>query len=522
LDALHAASEAKARELSNAIKAQVAGGDHGLPNATVRSIIEELHRLQTEYRRGLRRLQRSVGVSQAEMAEVERAYLAERLPRGNDYWLEQVHQVRPTEDLDAQAAVGLEQLLRLVDPSWLDEEARKTYRLGRSYLTEPLHAMNGVRVGLAQATPGPQRFARMLLVCQDHLNKEPTLDFFSAAMFVPEVAALGNNLAEINALGKEATRKLHLLPTMTDDMVTSTIYELLVGAACLRRGLNVEMVTENRAQKVPDYRITGIGAIPGAIECKRRLGLTHYELQEARHVEALYAEARPHLRKRGIHSSVEASFAVPVASVLATEFCDDVLSIARHDQDIAVKRTRWGTLTARRLPFWEAVPETRLYSPDFLREVFDWDPAQMDWDGLLCEVEPPNRIIVSSYVSPLCLKWKSESEEALTKRSRGITSLWADAVKQIPDGELGFIYIAYPEGARAVVADARTRHILGAMQKSWHRWSVRIPVTVISRLYARPVGGGCPDLIESALPGAAEGQEFWLTKLPRLIFAREE
>jgi hypothetical protein len=423
--------------------------------------------------------------------------------------------------LDAQAECGLERLLGLVDPEWLAEEARKSYRLGRSYLTEPLHVVNGVRVGMAEDIRGPQRLARMLLICTDHLEKESTLDFFSAAMFVPEVAVLGNSLKEIASLGAEAKRKLASLSFMTDDMVTSTIYELLVGAACLRRGLDVEMVAENRFEKVPDYRVTGIGAIPGAIECKRRLGLTNYELDEASRVEALYSEIRPSLQKRGIHSSIEVSFSVPLRSVSSVEFSADVLAAASHERDQGYKRTGWGSLAVRRLPFWESISATRLYSPDFLHQVFDWDPMQVEWDGLLCEVGTPTQISVESYIAPLCLKWRSESEEALTKKSRGITSLWADAVKQIPDGEIGFVYIAYPEGARPAIADARTQHILGSMEKSWHRWSVRVPVTVISRLYPRPVGVGCPDLIESSLPGVGKGQEFWLTKLPWLVFARQ-
>ena len=47
---------------------------------------------------------------------------------------------------------------------------------------------------------GPQRFARMLLVTQDHLMKQWELDFFSAAMFVPEIGRLGTSLDEIGEL----------------------------------------------------------------------------------------------------------------------------------------------------------------------------------------------------------------------------------------------------------------------------------------------------------------------------------
>jgi hypothetical protein len=50
---------------------------------------------------------------------------------------------------------------------------------------------------------------------------------------------------------------------------------------------------------------------------------------------------------------------------------------------------------------------------------------------------------------------------------------------------------------------------------------VRVPVTVINRLYPRSMGVGNPDLIESAVPAAAKGQEHWLTYLPWLVFTRK-
>jgi hypothetical protein len=121
----------------------------------------------------------------------------------------------------------------------------------------------------------------------------------------------------------------------------------------------------------------------------------------------------------------------------------------------------------------------------------------------------------------LCLKWRSESEEALTKKARGIKSLWVDAVKQIPDGEMGFVYIAYPEGSRAGIADARTRQIMKELNEAWHRWPIRVPATIVSRLYGRALGPGCPDFIENVLLAAAEEQEYWLTKLPHRVFINE-
>jgi hypothetical protein len=56
-------------------------------------------------------------------------------------------------------------------------------------------------------------------------------------------------------------------------MVTTTVFELLVGAACIRRGLTVQMFAEDRARKVPDYRIEGLGVPKFAYQhfsCSRR------------------------------------------------------------------------------------------------------------------------------------------------------------------------------------------------------------------------------------------------------------
>jgi hypothetical protein len=516
---LEAACEAKVLEFSAAVKAQVAAGGKG-PNETVRRLLQELQELRANLSSEIRRLQSSAGISEAEIQAVEDTYEADRLPRGQEFWHRQVLQIRPTEDLDAQAESGLEALLGLVDPKWLHGQ-KGPYRLGHPYHTQPLHVVNSVHVGTTRPTQGPQRFARMLLVCRDHLRKVDNLDFFSAATFVPEVAILGNSLKEIKALGPEAERKLASLPFIPDDMVSATIYELLVGAACIRRGIDLQMLPENRAQKVPDYRIDGLG-VPASIECKRRLGLTKYELDEAAGVEILYATIRGPLLGRGHHLSIEVCFQGAVSSVPAADFLREILDAAKSGERAKSIVTPWGSFVIRQLQHSGTLPGTRLYSPDFLRQVFGWDPAQSEWDGLVCEVNSTPSIVVDNFKLPLCIKWRSESPNALIKKARGVTSLWADGVRQIPDGEIGFIYIAYPEGARPAVADARTRHILDYMAgQAWHRWSVRIPASVITRLYARPVGPGCPDLIEASLPGAQKGEEFWLAHLPSMIYTRQ-
>jgi hypothetical protein len=502
-------------QLALAIKAQVASGDDGLPNANVRRLTAEGREVQERLSTEIQRLQDVAGIPESVLEAIE----ASELPTTDDrFWRSQVEQTPASESLNTMAPPALDQLMALVDQAWLASEATKPYRLDSDFLRSPLHLVSGTRVGIASPKAGPQRFARMLLVCRDFLDWRLDLDFFSAPMLVSEVAILGNSLRHIEKLGDEAQRKLARLHLMNDDEVSSTVYELLVGAACVREGLDVTMLPPMKSGKSPDFRVTGLGGPDGAIECKRRLGLTHYEMDEARHVEALYFFSLPRLEELGIHCSITAIFRTPVTSVDPTVFSADLMRVVAHDRDFPIRETSWGAIGATRLPYTGHLAMTRVYSPQYLQEVFGWDTLQSEWDGLLCQVEPPQRNLATSFKNPICLKWRSESREALTKKARGITSLWADAAKQIPAGDVGFVYVAYPEGARETNADARTRNILESAETWWHRWSVRIPLVVIARLYARPLGDGLPDFIESVLPATAGGEEFRLARFPTRVF----
>jgi hypothetical protein len=456
------------------------------------------------------------------MRQLERAQIAQSQPQYDDrIWRAQVEAAPSTGDLDELLASGLERLLSRVDPDWLRSEAQNPYRLGSEFRETPFQLVSGFRLESRRVANGPQRFARMLLAAQDHLLARRNTDFYAAPMLLAEVAQLGLSLNEVRCLGSEAERKLNSLSTMPDDLVASTIYELLVGAAAIRKGLSIEMVQEDRSQKVPDFKITSLGTFRGAIECKRRLGISSYELKEANYINQLFCLLLPSIQQAGIHGSFEVTFDVPVLEVSPTEFADAVLSATKIRLDSSIARRSWGKIGFVPLPHRRTIHDTILYSPDYLNQVFGWDPLQNDWDGLLCQVQAPSQLEVSIFTMPICLKWASQSKPALEKKQRGIKSLWADAIKQIPDGDIGFVYVAYPEGSRPTIADGRTRYIRDTMAEVWHRWTVRVPVTIINRLYPRPVGTGAPDLIESTLHGVQPGEEHWLSNLPSLIFTDE-
>ena len=519
IDAHVAVSKEKSLQLANAIKAQVETGDAKLPNDAVKALVKEQRSLQAQLLCLIRRLQRESGISESEIRAAERAEEARKLPGGGEVWHAQIFETRSTEDLDELAATALKNLRSVVDPRWLDAESQKPHRLDDTFLSQPLYLVNGVRLFHAEAN-APQRFAKMLLDTRDHLDHRNDLDFFSAASFVPEIAALGNSLNEIATLGPEAERKLAHLPQATDDEVSATIFELLVGAACVRKGLHTTMLPETKATKVPDFKIDNLGGgIPTVVECKRRLGLSDYEIAEAASVKSLFDAFLPEARKQDRYGSLEVTFLVEAKDVEPTTFLDAALA-AVQTQDAVVKAP-WGNVVFRSLRYFSTVVPTRLYSADYLESAFRWQQQQKEWDGIYCDVEPPTEIIVGSFRSPLCMKWKCTNETAILKKSRGVSSLWNKAIKQVPPGEIGFVYIAYPEGPREEIADARTTHILETMADAWHTWYIRVPVTVISRLYPRALHEGRPDLIENSLPGAAKGQEHWLTEMPWMIFTRQ-
>jgi hypothetical protein len=301
---------------------------------------------------------------------------------------------------------------------------------------------------------------------------------------------------------------------MTNDEVSSTVYELLVGTAAVRLGRSIEMLAPEKHRRTPDFRIHDLG-VPASVECKRRLGLSEYEHNEALHVQTLYEAIREQISDR--HLSIEASFDQETRFVGPVEFSAAVELLLKPHGDQGSVSTAWGGLSFRTLPYTLDLSRTRLFSPDYLHKVFGWRDAA-EWDGLSCEVDAADSIFVRRVKGPRCLKWVSRSPTAILKKSRGVTTLWGRATQQISGGDLGFVYIAYPEGGRSIVADARTREIREACSRWFHRWSILVGATLVNRLYPRALGIGMPDLIESTMPIVEEHSEHLLGSMPSCVF----
>lgn len=444
---------------------------------------------------------------------------ADRPNFGGDYWHSQIQQVPTTHRLEEVAAYSYERLMSLVDHEWLRGQAALQYR--QDYGSEPsdcrLHLVGRQRLLPAEASARPQRFAQMLLVCNDFLRGRHDLDLFDGPLLISETASLGVSLDEIQRLGPEAARKLKELSVIPNRDVASTVYELLVGAACVREGREAEMLPASHQQKTPDFRIHDL-PVPVVVECKRRLGLSEYAENQARHVERLFAPAAKLFTR--YHPCVEVDFHQETSSISDGELAEALRPLCESSDDNVEAKTEWGTIRLSRLPITMACPTTRAFSPVFLREVFGWDHIESQWDGLLCYIDPTFAPVVSQVSAPRCLKWRCDTEKSQLKKARGLTSLWADAVQQIPTGEMGCIYIAYTENMRASIADARTQHVLDTVLKRelYHRALVMVPLTIIDRLYPQALGDGGVEMIESVIPMTLDGCDHMLGDFPTNVF----
>lgn len=513
LESLRREIDVKVQQLSQTVKKHQ---DMKTRPDEVRQAALAIDALGAELDARLRELQELAGLSDEALDELERSG---RHKSDDRYTRREIEETPPTGNIRELAAAGLDRLLSLVSPAWLRMESEKRYRLGYDFRSKPLHLVAGVRIDHATSEFAPHRFATMLLVCKDFLEGEKGFDYYAAPTLLGEIAVLGNSIAEIRSLGAEGKRKLEGLQTVDTRQVPSVIYELLVGAAFVRRGIEAEVVPAERGRKSPDLRLLR-QSVPIAAECKRRLGLTQYELREAAHVEALYASIRPILDSGGHHCSIEVTFLEEAIAVREETFASAVADLLGQREG-RPSNTEWGVLRRVSLLPVVDVPQTRIYSPAYLAKVFGWYSLEPLWDGLLCEVDSAEDIIVDRARRPRCLKWVSVADAATTKKCRGVTSLWAAAAEQVPAGEMGLIYIAYPEGARPYLADARTRHIGETAEKWYHRWSIILPQVVINRLYARPVGHGEPDFIENSLGLVGFGADDTAHQFPWGVFVPE-
>lgn len=200
------------------------------------------------------------------------------------------------------------------------------------------------------------------------------------------------------------------------------------------------------------------------------------------------------------------------AAIEAITSAEGITSVFRSTE---VRRT-WGTLVAEVLPYTMTVERTRLYAPNYMERVFGWIPNDA-WDGISCEVDDASGHVVTRVKNPRALRWVNEcgcAHEESPRRDLAVGQ--GDAAGS---GRYHGLHLHRVSRSQSARGSRRAHADLMDACGSWkYRWPVSIGTTVINRLYPRSLGAGSPNLIESAIPLAPEGDRTIADIVPSCVF----
>lgn len=413
---------------------------------------------------------------------------------------------------------AIELIERHAPNGWLEREPADLFRLSSMADEQPVSIVKGVR--LESERPKGHRLRQAITLAKDYLDNDPRYDHFGGALAVTQLAQLGRRVGALRAVGGSQERVDALYSGADTDAI---MFELLVAAACSAKGRAMVFV-EPTSVKSPDLRSTD--AFNMVIECKRSAALTVYEVDEEARMRSLFRLIKADAMARGQFGTYEVAFSVEASAVDMADVAATCLRqrLAAHpERSLAYP---WGTVAFRPLPRRVDLDEvTKAYSPIMLDEVFGWKLDMPSWDGFICQIDGPPAAAVDQVRSPVGLAWRVDAEAAITKRSRAPVGLFAKALKQVPSGEFGLVYVAYPEGARLDVADNRTRAYMERINQWEHDGAIRIPATFLVRQFPLPTGHGNPDMVENTIRFLSEeggGDEWIFREYPAAIFTSKD
>lgn len=500
----------KNTEITASFKRQVEAGSTS-PDEAHEALLAQRQELSDRVAAAMARVRGKLGITDRHLEMLEERRKARRSAFTDQDRRSSFKQARAADWYEDLVPEALRQVEQLVSDSWLTEEAKKPYRMPADQ-SEPLVLVGSERV-VEHARP--HRLARLILCGRDFLAGRTDMDLYDVAKLVPELTALGRALEVIDRVGKGRER-VATLPSLTDQMAASRIYEILVAAGCAREGRDIEFVDETPSAKTPDLRIKDLG-IPLVVECKRKNGLFDVEREEATLAREVFLGLRSERLLRG--RRVELVLTIEPKLISASDVADAVREAATSVARLA--KRAWGSVTLVTLQTSVQLPEPVLvFSPAFMLAGFGWDREEPTWDGIVCNASGPRGVLTQCVVGAECVVWRNVSEEGRTTKARGIHSLYGQAAKQIPPGEIGLIYIAYEDNARSELSDQRTENIIQASRNReyHHKALVAVRLVVVNRLFADPLPQGQPNLVENAVILVEADKDEILDFVPTLVF----
>ena len=473
--------------------------------------------LHNAFAAALERLRGYLGITEEDLAEVEagRTSGMDQLPRA----ALTADLVEVTADLDATLPQALEAIEALLPSEWLGEEPPNAARLN------DLRSSDGVlsiTKGLRPESEDPpiHRLRQAIYNARDYLRANPAYDHFAGATHIPTLAQLGAELEHLRAVGGDVEGRLRKLWAGTSRGVDATFLELLTAARCVGRGRSVAFIEET-SEKTPDLECSD--PFPLVIECKRQDALSPFELEEEAIMRAIFVRVRHLARAKGLAGRYELRLSVEAKNLEVEEVAGAIFRqrlSAHSDQPLSYP---WGTVAFEELPRRGRLRDvTVAYSPTMLEQVFGWNTDLPEWDGLCCSIANARGGVIDEVQSPIAILWSNASPQALRKRTWAPSNLFGSATGQIYGGAVGIIYVAYVEGAREEAADLRVAAYHERLKDWEHAGDIRVPISVLSRLYPRPLGDGNPDLIESGVRvlSAEYGDASLFDDFPTTIFTQ--
>ncbi|AUX79279.1 hypothetical protein [Sinorhizobium fredii] len=430
-------------------------------------------------------------------------------------------EVGPTAWIEDYLGDAVERVKSLLPRGWLEEEPRYASQINSLAGADGyLSLTKGLRPE-SEAHP-LHRLRQAIYVAEDFLEDRPFYDQFAGSFLVPALTRFAIQGPNLKHVGGERNERLDHLWKGPSRQVDATFFELLTAAGCAEIGRAVEFIPAT-FEKSPDIRCHD--PYPLVIECKKQESLSKYEAAEEAIMRRLFLLLRVAARRHGLYGTFHVELTTEAGAIDAEEIVRRLVSQRLLPNPARRLTYPWGNVSFRPSPRRISLPDsTRIYSPNMLKFLFDWDSDLPAWDGICCSIDTRGEPFIDEALEPLALLWRNDSEVALTRRSWAPANLFAKASLQIPPGEFGIIYVSYMEGARAQVADMRQAAFADRLRAFEHSGKVRIPISLLVRLYPRPLDHGQPDLIESNVRylSAEYGDAELFERFPQMIFTHND
>ena len=411
-------------------------------------------------------------------------------------------------------ADGLDFLISRLPQGWWKEQNQLREGAGDEHLRESVMLFGSVSES-PLASPIHQ-YAYALMLAGDNLEGRKNYDIYSRAFLVPFIAKLCSLIDPLRE-AKNGFDKLDELKLAPSGEIPSRLYELVVGGRCVLIGRDVEFLAADPAEVSPDLRIHNLG-FPTVVECKMQSRLSAHEKLEFVTMRELFSALAmgPH-RLIGILSIVST---IPLEDVGIKTLLEASLKCVGGIDPYQSITEAWGTISFAPLdPTIDLSEPTRIYSPDFLEEVFGWNFETTDYDGICALIRNNRSITVLRAELPFCLRWRSEAEKSLDRKARSLASQLSEAFHQVPVGEAGFVYVAYEETHRAAVADRRTQKFLDQIaQWEIRKRGINPQLVVLNRLFLSASHEGRPNLVENAIYTTFGRGNSWREEMPISVF----